>query len=795
MESDKPEELQLPIRPARSAKLTNISTLKVVSNHLPISIIPQQKQTPLICIYSIACEPEIPNDSRRKFRSLVSLIEPGLKEDIGKYVLSGRNIFAFKKKEGVLTHVAIDKATKEEFIFTVKLTRMTEMQNLQNENIANYKVATQSINIIIKQMMRNMKMVEIGKTLKFFYNDDKNINKLDLENCRLQVRNGFKTSLEMCKDGSRLLVDFCTRVLRSDTVLDIINYSNKSQKELKEYLIDHSVLADYANYRNYRITDIDFKKTPKSTFQSIKGDISYAEYFLSKYSIKIKDLNQPMLVSSIFERKPDGTKAERTVHLVPELCKMTGLDDDQRADYRVMKDLAKYTKLEPADRMDRISNHINNLNKQLKAENWSMSINDFVKFDAHQIRAPELKLLSEVIKPNESGSFMLRSKILEPVVLDYWILLYSGRGPKDDEEVENFYQNLRKAAGTFGIKVVEPLYVLVKGIKGSDYVQALKDNMDPKVQCVIAFIPKAAKNTVYKAFKKFCTQDKPVPSQVVVSSSVFKNAMSVCSKIILQINAKMGCSLWTTQTPEGLSKKTMVIGADVYHNVGAKKQSVIGFCASYDEKFSKFYSRIKFQQKIGEEIMSNIALLIQDALKFYFKKAKELPDTIIFYRDGVGEGQLNDVLKTEIPNILKGFQLVNKNYAPNFVEVVVTKKINDRFFVPNGKAGGLKYYNPPSGTLIMDNVVSKNYDFFLCAQEVTQGTCTPTHYTVVHNKSNITEDVLAKFTYYQCFNYFNWTGAIRVPSCVQYASKIAFLVGQTLSAEVGEQLNDKLFFL
>jgi aubergine-like protein len=68
------------------------------------------------------------------------------------------------------------------------------------------------------------------------------------------------------------------------------------------------------------------------------------------------------------------------------------------------------------------------------------------------------------------------------------------------------------------------------------------------------------------------------------------------------------------------------------------------------------------------------------------------------------------------------------------MEVIVQKKINDRFFMPPQR--GLA--NPSSGTVICDETVStKFWDFYLVAQKVTQGTCTPTKYTVIYNNVNI----------------------------------------------------------
>ena len=82
--------------------------------------------------------------------------------------------------------------------------------------------------------------------------------------------------------------------------------------------------------------------------------------------------------------------------------------------------------------------------------------------------------------------------------------------------------------------------------------------------------------------------------------------------------------------------------------------------------------------------------------------------------------------------------------------------------------------------------VQQLYDFHLSAQKVTQGTCTPTQFLVAYDKSHISQESLAQFTYEQCFNYFNWQGAVKVPACMQCADKLAKLVGEYIQADVTE---------
>jgi len=113
--------------------------------------------------------------------------------------------------------------------------------------------------------------------------------------------------------------------------------------------------------------------------------------------------------------------------------------------------------------------------------------------------------------------------------------------------------------------------------------------------------------------------------------------MSILSNILKQIVAKIGNKLWIVQRPKGLPKHTMLVGADVFHNTGKNKQSVVGFCASMDRFFTKYCSIPFVQEKMAQEIVYSIGKLMKKALKEYKRINKCLPEMIIFYRDGVGE--------------------------------------------------------------------------------------------------------------------------------------------------------------
>lgn len=83
-------------------------------------------------------------------------------------------------------------------------------------------------------------------------------------------------------------------------------------------------MTDYNN-NTYRIDDVDYTVTPKSTFKKKNGEeISYCDYYQSKYQIRIRDVRQPLLVSRSKPRDRRAGQAE-LVYLIPELCRSTGI--------------------------------------------------------------------------------------------------------------------------------------------------------------------------------------------------------------------------------------------------------------------------------------------------------------------------------------------------------------------------------------------------------------------------------------------------------------------------------------
>jgi aubergine-like protein len=54
--------------------------------------------------------------------------------------------------------------------------------------------------------------------------------------------------------------------------------------------------------------------------------------------------------------------------------------------------------------------------------------------------------------------------------------------------------------------------------------------------------------------------------------------------------AKIGGEPWAINELPFFNDATMVCGMDVYHNTGKKAQSVLAFCASINQRGTKYWS-------------------------------------------------------------------------------------------------------------------------------------------------------------------------------------------------------------
>lgn len=167
--------------------------------------------------------------------------------------------------------------------------------------------------------------------------------------------------------------------------------------------------------------------------------------------------------------------------------------------------------------------------------------------------------------------------------------------------------------------------------------------------------------------------------------------MSIATKVAIQMNCKLGGAPWSVQIP---LSSLMVVGYDVCHDTSDKTKSFGATVISMDRNITRYFN-VCSPHRSGEELSNDFALSILAGVKNFLELRGRLPDIILIYRDGVGDGQVRYVFEHEMKLVEEKLRMT---YYPSgnlkMAFIIVSKRINTRIF-RNAE-------NPPPGTIADD---------------------------------------------------------------------------------------------
>ncbi|XP_077154559.1 piwi-like protein 4 isoform X1 [Ranitomeya variabilis] len=653
-------------------------------------------------------------------------------------------------------------------------------------------VYIQFFSILFKKVFKHLKMYQVGHN--YFSPSDP----INIPQHKLSLWKGFSTVVSFLEKQLTLSVDVSHKVLRNETVLEsMIELFSRVPKErftevCEKEFVGMVVLTRYNN-KTYRVDDMDWSTKPTDRFPKKDGtQISYVEYYKQQYNVELTDLSQPMLVSTLKMKKGEGCDAPRVVHLLPELCYLTGLSSRALSDIRLMRDLSAETQLNPELRQRRLQSLAEDIQESREASSelakWGVTLDRQLPVTGRVVPPEKICLRDNFCQPDSAADWSRNTKngrMIYAKPLSNWILLF---GHRNADVAEKLTHCLMKVGEGMGFPIDYPKILQVDDSSAS-FLRALQHNVNPDLQLVLCILPSQSKDS-YDSIKKYLTLEKPLPSQCVKSHTLNRQnmLMSVASKIAMQIICKTGGELWAVEIP---LKSLMVIGINVNKDAINKLQSVVGFVASTNSRMTKWFSQCIIQ-KTSTDFADCLKMCMKGAIEKWQKTNNDLPNRIIIYRDGVGDGQLQMLFDYEIPQLLSLFKEPPATYSPKVTVVVVRKRCTTRFFTQSPRG----FQNPPLGTVIDSEVTRPEwYDFFLISQNARQGSVNPTHYNVLYDTNCLRPDHLQRLTYKLCHLYYNWPGVIRVPAPCQYAQKLTFLVGQSIHREPRIELSNTLFYL
>lgn len=277
--------------------------------------------------------------------------------------------------------------------------------------------------------------------------------------------------------------------------------------------------------------------------------------------------------------------------------------------------------------------------------------------------------------------------------------------------------------------------------------------------------------------------------------------VKIAGKLPRQLDGQGGAHHVHLKTPHSLlSDGTIVIGADVTHN--AAGVSVAGVVASVDASFTVYFHEMraqtpyvlggeKLRRRKSEERIIELNCMVEALLCHWRSKSSkgQLPQTVLYYRDGVSDGQFQPVMTFERRQLADAFHRVGgESYNPKLVIIVGQKRHQTRFFPEDlkhegskkngseasqkgygkGKKGGLgETSNVPPGTVADLGIARPGHmNFYLVSHQGIKGTSVPCHYHVLHldERLGVGPDDLQQVTYDLCHLY------PRADKTVSYAS-------------------------
>jgi len=703
-----------------------------------------------------------------------------------KYIFDGTVMYTPEKYSAGGEPFSLTSKAEDGTMFEITIRRVGELTAKDN-------LYLQFFNIMVRKVMEDLDLQLVGRD----YYDKKAA--ITLKDWKLELWPGYMTSMRQHEKDVMLCCEVSTKILRTDTVMDQLMSCVRGQggKQMAQKLLLGAIVMTKYNNKTYRIDDILWDKSPSDTFPGRDGtQMSYVKYYKDRYGITIRDPKQPLIVSmpkkSEIRRGFDGP-----VHLIPELSFMTGLSDDQRANFKLMKDVGVYTRQPPPERFKTLMKFSTRVQQSAKIvgemREWGIKISpNLVKFPARTLEPEKIKQregqrdLSYSMDNADWGNQFRNFKMFNGGPgCHKWLLVHSGR---EAQEARDFSDMVVKASAGMGFQMRPPIPLLVPDPRTAAFVEKVNEAADKNPQMVMIVVPNN-KGDTYHAIKKVLLVDRPIPSQVITGTLLKKGKglMSVATKVALQMAAKLGAEPWGVAMPV---KDTMVIGYDSYHDSNQRGMAVGAVVATLNQTMTKFSSSCTMHRN-DEEMLSQMKVCVTNAVRKYQAYNGFYPSRVVVYRDGVGEGQIPYVKEIEIAAIKSVFK--ENGFDPMFAFIVVSKRINSRFFqMDNGGPPN----NPPSGSVIDDVVTQpERYDFFLVSQSVRQGTVNPTSYNIIENNTQFKPEHFQKLTYKLCHLYYNWPGTVRVPCVCQYAHKLAYLIGTSVHRKPNAALDELLYFL
>ncbi|KAF9454403.1 argonaute-like protein [Macrolepiota fuliginosa MF-IS2] len=588
------------------------------------------------------------------------------------------------------------------------------------------------------------------------------------------------TTAMMYKSGPLLDVCMSFFELRDPRMLAPRNgFTPKMVRALAGFLQNLSVKAIHNN-RNRTIKAVSKAGARDLTFDFDGQQMDVATYYQTQANRVL--------------RWPDAVCVEvETGALIPiELCVV--------AEGKIMKkelfqdktrEMVDFARMRPADRFRDIRRGLDLLSfdRSPIVQHFGIELvsSDPLAIPARVLPTPPLNYHADsrekTVRPANGSWNMVDKKFYRPATIRKWVvIIYEIQHRFNRAAAERVVNDLRGAARARGMNVMmnQPT---IKWCNGQGDIP--RQFMEAGQECLaqepgagkegpglfIVILPNTA-GDVYVATKHFGDITKGVPTQCMQATKCLRANDQYWNNILLKINPKLG-GINSILDPENrgaafLQEPTIIFGADVMHppphSTGIPSYaSVVG---SVDSHAVKYVAATRAQEGKKEEILG-----LREMCEHIFRKYKGYQSTVekkspqqaspkrlLFFRDGVSEGEFETVRDNEACRAAK--------FNPKITLIVVGKRHHYRYNPNDRNQADPKSGNCPAG-MVVDQVITHpvDFDYYLLSHGGLIGTSRPAHYSVCL----LSADSLQSLSFSLCHIFARATRSVSIPAPVYYA--------------------------
>ncbi|KZV34777.1 protein argonaute 1A-like [Dorcoceras hygrometricum] len=603
------------------------------------------------------------------------------------------------------------------------------------------------------------------------------------------------------------VIEFVTQLLNRDVSARPLSDADrvKIKKALRGVKVEVTHRGNMR--RKYRISGLTSQATRELTFPvDERGTMkSVVEYFRETYGFVIQHTQWPCLQVG---------NTQRPNYLPMEVCKIVeGQRYSKRLNERQITQLLRVTCQRPNERENDILRTVrhNAYAEDPYAMEFGIKISEkLAQVEARVLPAPWLKYhdsgQEKDCLPQVGQWNMMNKRMVNGGTVNSWIGINFARNVQESV-AHNFCHELAQMCITSGMDFNPEPILPVTNARPDQVERVLKaryHDVMTKVQpygkeldLLIVILPDN-NGSLYGDLKRICETDLGIVSQCCLQKHVYKMSKQYLANVALKINVKVGgrntvlIDAISRRIPLVSDQPTIIFGADVTHPHPGEDSSpsIAAVVASQDWPEVTKYAGLVCAQAHRQELIQDLYKTWQDPVKgtvhggmikellVSFRRATgQKPLRIIFYRDGVSEGQFYQVLLYELDAIRKACASLEPTYQPTVTFVVVQKRHHTRLFANNHHD---RYSVDKSGNILPGTVVDSKichpteFDFYLCSHAGIHGTSRPAHYHVLWDENKFTADGLQSLTNNLCYTYARCTRSVSIVPPAYYAHLAAF---------------------